>query len=133
MKSFAAIVLGAIAFSQLAYALPQDADAGAGVVEAPAVEAKDSVRVPGFLRSIHDYLRENISASGEGSLGGVGQAGYKSRFIPGLAGGLKGNFGATGNGKIDREGIRGDGDIGGSGSGGIGVGKGYGFEKTDYE
>ncbi|ORX89137.1 hypothetical protein K493DRAFT_318931, partial [Basidiobolus meristosporus CBS 931.73] len=131
MRSFAAIVLGAIAFSQLAYALPQDADAGAGVVEAPAVEAKDSVRLPGFIKTFYDYLRENISANGEGSLGGVGQAGYKSRFIPGLAGGLKGNFGATGKGKLDKEGVRGDGDIGGSGSGGIGVGKGYGLEKTN--
>ncbi|KAK9721711.1 hypothetical protein K7432_003217 [Basidiobolus ranarum] len=125
MKSFAAIVLGAIAFSQVALALPQEQV----VVEAGPMENSDA-SFRSFAKGILDYLKENISASGAGSVGGVGQGGYKSKFVPGLGGGIKGNFGASGEAGLDRGKVSGDGDVGGSGSGGIGVGKGYGLEKT---
>ncbi|KAK9760412.1 hypothetical protein K7432_015579 [Basidiobolus ranarum] len=127
MKSFAAVVLGAIAFSQVALALPQEQM----VVEAGAMEANaQDASIQSFAKGIFDYLKENISASGAGSVGGIGQGGYKSKFVPGLGGGIKGNFGASGEAGLDRGKVSGDGDVGGSGSGGIGVGKGYGLEKT---
>ncbi|KAK9696692.1 hypothetical protein K7432_012338 [Basidiobolus ranarum] len=128
MRSIAAIVLAAVAISQVALAFPQGITENAG-----DMETVDGSFIGGLFRKAYQYVKENGTGSLEGSIGGSGNGGYKSKFIPGLGGGIKGRFGAKGSSTLERGfNFKGDGDIGGSGSGGIGVGKGYGFDRTDF-